>query len=295
MSFTRHRYTDDPKKLAQIPDEDMVATRKFDGACYFMAVDNLGKPAFTSRRESVKGGFPDKTNRVPHLAEIHLPEYKDHVFQVELIHTGHNLDSNESHPQVSGILNSLPARAVEQQQLYGPIRAVLTDVIHPSLGTYGEKLELMQRVARAAGKPDQFFAPEAKITKTEMEKLLLTTGHHGQEGIIVTSLTAPEDKNVRIKIKHSKMANLRVKALTQEIDISGKPKNSTGAFLVEDATGKEVAAVGTGLDRETRIQSWQNKDAWIGKLIQVKYLDSVGTRLRHPVYNGEADGEIDSV
>lgn len=291
--YERHRYTDNTKKLQNI--DDPVATKKYDGANFFMKIDGEGKPSFVSRRESVKGGFPDRTEKVPHLADIRIPEFKNHVFNVELIHTGKSVDNQESHPLVSGILNSLAPRAVEQQQLHGPIRAVLFDVIDPKVTTYKEKLALMKKVEVSAQKPDLLFVPETKIGKEEIENLIKNTRHQGDEGVIITDLNKPEDENVRIKIKHFKTANLKIKGITQELDQYGNPKESTGAFIVEDSSGREVANVGTGITRETRIQSWQNPKAWIGKAIQVKYMEVAANRLRHPIYNGESDGDLDKI
>jgi hypothetical protein len=57
-----------------------------------------------------------------------------------------------------------------------------------------------------------------------------------------------------------------------------------------------VGSVGSGLTREERIQSWQNKARTKGRLIQVKFRTKTSAgMLREPVYNGEADGECDKI
>lgn len=207
--YERHKYSDDLSKMDKL--QNPVATKKWDGANYFMAIDSEGKPSFVSRRESVKGGYPDRTSKVPHLADIRLPEFKNHVFNVELIHTGNSKDNQESHPTVSGILNSLAPRAVEQQQLTGPIRAVMFDVIHPPVNTYKGKLELLKRVENTANKPDLLFVPETKIGKDAISKFIAHTAHQNDEGVVITDLEAPEETNLRIKVKHTRTANLRIK------------------------------------------------------------------------------------
>lgn len=275
--------------------ENPVATVKRDGANFWLKIGPLGEPRFFSRRESVKGGFPERTEKLPHLTDIPVPQLAGEVYNVELIHTGHSKDALESHPAVSGILNSLPPKAIETQRLTGPIRAVLFDVISPNLPTYGDKLEHLQKVQEAFNKPDLLFTPQIKIGKSEIKKEIERTKHSKEEGVIITSLTAPEENNVRVKIKHKLTYNLKVIGITQEYDISGKPKESAGALIVADRSGREVGNVGTGFTREMRREIWNNKKAWIGKLVQVESMESTGTRLRAPVYNGEADGEWDLV
>ena len=58
-----------------------------------------------------------------------------------------------------------------------------------------------------------------------------------------------------------------------------------------------VGKVGTGFDRATRIDAWKNPQNWKGKLIQIKaYPPSIpGGQVRFPIYNGFADGDIDTV
>jgi hypothetical protein len=98
-----------------------------------------------------------------------------------------------------------------------------------------------------------------------------------------------------LKIKHVDTFNLRVTKVLQEFDIYGKPKESMGALVVEDASGREVANVGTGFSRDERIQIWKDRLSWPGRDIQVKTLGTVkvGGKLRAPVYNGMADGAVD--
>lgn len=292
--YERHKYSDDPNKLSSI--ENPVATKKYDGGNYFLKFDGEGKPSFVSRRESVKGGVLDKTSKVPHLAEIRIPEFKDHVINVELVHTGQHKDNQESHPLVSGILNSLPPRAIQQQELHGPIRAVMFDIVSPHINTYKEKLELLKRIEVAAQKPDVLFVPEAKIGMEAITRFIATTKHHGDEGVIVTDLEKPEAENLRVKVVHRKMANLRIVDFVQEVDKNGNAKDSTGSYVVADSTGRIVGSVGSGITREERIQSWKNKPGYKGKLVQVKFKTITGNgMLREPTYNGEADGDCDKI
>lgn len=292
--FQRSKYKDLPP--GQLPnDPDLVGTEKFDGASFFVPVASDGSLRFFSRRPSVKGGFPDRTESLPHLTAKKLPQYAGNVYNVELIHTGHHKDAPESHRMVSGILNSLSPRAVVTQAATGPIRAVLHNVINPELPTFGDKLKHMKEVEEAFGNPDVFFVVKHVEGPKAIQQLAAQTKAAGREGVIVTSSTESENTNVRWKIKHKIQHNLRVVRVLQEFDKDGKPKPSMGSLVCEDANGKEVAQVGSGFSKAQRADAWENPKDWIGKPIQVESMGLAVGKLRMPIYNGDADGELDAV
>jgi hypothetical protein len=296
--YQRHSYKDSSESdWTQL--KDPAATLKRDGAHYYMAFNDKGVPSFISRRESVKGGFPDKTNRVPHLADVKLPQYSGHVYSVELVHTGKTKSEDGNHARVSGILNSLPAKAIESQKEHGPVRGVLLDVINPPLTTYQDKINHLTQLEKEFNKPDLIFNPKIYKGIPAVVKLIDSTKKEGKEGIIVTSLTKPENANFRIKVKHVDTYNLRISGMEEEHDIYGKPKGSMGALLLEDSTGKPVGKTGTGFTRDMRKDFWNNKDKAKGGLVQVKTFGQGGVdksgKLKVLVYNGAADGACDKV
>lgn len=284
----------DSSKLDWQNIKDPVATKKYDGAHFFVQVEPDGSLRYFSRRESVKGGYPERTAQLPHLTDKKLPHLAGHVYSVELIHTGKSKDNTESHSAVSGILNSLPERSKNTQNETGPVRAVLIDVINPSIETYREKLLHLKNVERDFGKPDVMFVPEPKITIPDIHKLIEETRNKREEGVIVASLSTPEDINKRVKIKHVETLNLKVGKILQEYDIHGKPKQSMGAVTLIDRLGREVGQVGSGFTKAEREEAWKNPKSWTDRLIQVKHMGlGNGGKLRHPVYNGDADGQHD--
>lgn len=293
---TRHRYKDITLKS---PDslgvKNPVASVKYDGASYFLSFDNQGNPRYISRRKSVTGDIIEKTRNVPHLADFQVPSMAGKTFNLELYHSGKEFGGHQKHPVATGILNSLPARAIETQKQVGPLRAAIFDVIDPNIKTYGEKLEIIDTLTKSINKPELFHAAERKVGIDGIRELNDRTKSQGLEGIIVTSLTEPEDKNPRLKTKHYGTHNLRVSRITQEIDKDGNPKDSAGALIVIDGAGREVANVGTGLSHALRKEIWRNPKAWINRLIQVKGYPTTAHRIRSPVYNGDADGTIDTI
>ena len=290
--FSRANYKED-SSWSNIPDT--AASVKHDGANYFMVFDRQGSPSFFSRRPSVKGGFPNRTSQLPHLTSKPLPQFANQVINIELIHTGHSSQGKEDHPRLSGILNSLPEKSIKSQEEHGPVRAVMIDVIHPKINTYGEKLEHMKKIEEAFGKPELLKSVSVKIGSKGINDLIDSTRNTGKEGVIITSLTEPETSNTRIKVKHTNTYNLKVKRVNQEYDILGNPKDSAGSLTVVDSSGKEVADVGSGFSKEQRKEIWNNPDNWVGREIQVKGRTPSRNRIIAPVYNGDSDGSLDMI
>lgn len=293
--YTRAKYKDsaefDWRKL-----ENPVATLKRDGANFFMRIENDGSPRFFSRRQSVKGDFPERTSQLPHLANVTLPlEFRNRVYNVELVHTGKNKSEKDDHSTLSGILNSLPERSIRTQDQLGPVRAVVHNVIYPELPTYASKLLDAKALEKAFGNKDILWVDDPALGHKEVNRLIDLSQHRGLEGVIVTSASAPESTNVRVKVKHKQTFNLIVVEVEQEKDKYGIDKPSMGALVVADRSGRRVANVGTGFTHAQRKEIWENRAAWKGKLIQVKSMGLAANRLRFPVYNGEADGELDLV
>lgn len=292
MIHTRAKYHDNFDKIHTA--EERVSSLKYDGANYFLAYDQDGIPTFTSRRLSVKGEPIEKANRVPHLAKI-LPSQAGKVYNVELIHTGHDKHAPESHARVSGLLNSLPERSIREQSEDGPIRAVVFDMIHPKVDTYVEKIEHFKGLVSDFGNDQLLYHPDFEYGEEGMKRLIEKSKKENREGIISLDPTKPEAKNPRIKLKHKNLYNLKVSKIHQEMDIHGNPKPSAGALSLVDSTGRDVGKVGTGFDHATRRDIFENPNAWLNKIIQVEAMKPTGSKLRQPVYNGDADGNLDKV
>lgn len=152
----------------------------------------------------------------------------------------------------------------------------------------------MKKFEQLAKRPDILFVPTTHHGHEAVEALIKKTKERGEEGVIVASLNAPEP-GPRFKIKHKLTYNLTVVGIVQEIDKNGRLKPSMGALIVADASGKVVGKVGTGFSRDQRIDAWENQSSWLGKAVQVSSMGFAVNALRMPVYNGDADGDIDTV
>ncbi|HET8686515.1 MAG TPA: hypothetical protein VFM18_07600 [Methanosarcina sp.] len=189
----------------------------------------------------------------------------------------------------------MPPRAIETQESTGPVRVVLHNVISPDLPTFKDKLLHLKSVQDSFRDPNLLWVAEPHIGHAAIQKLIEHTKKHGREGVVIASLTRPEASNFRVKIKHQDHYNLLVTRILQEYDTKGNPKQSMGSLELSDKSGRVVGNVGTGFTPALRREIWNNKDEWLGKLIQINTMGLARHRLRMPVYNGEADGELDLV
>lgn len=292
--LVRHKYKE-PKGDFIKKMKDPIGSVKHDGGNYFLVFDEKGVSSLISRKRSVTGDVINKAAQVPHISSKVIPELAGHVFNLELYHSGFSKSGTERHNVLSGILNSLPPKAIDTQERVGPVRAAVFDVIYPKLDTYRDKLAHIQTLENLFGNSDYLHKVETHEGHKAIEKLIESTQKKGQEGVVVVDGSVDESYNPRGKIKHYNTYNLRVAGHTQGYDIYGNPKQCAGALVVVDGSGKEVANVGIGLSQEQREDIYNNPAAWHGKLIQVKAMRTTARRLRHPQYNGDADGEIDFV
>ncbi len=294
----RHTYQEvrSLSHLLQVPD--LIATHKRDGAAYWVKFDKVGHPRLFSRRLSVKGDPIDRTEQLPHITKVTIPELASHVLYSEVVHTGKTPSGLDDHARTSGILNSKLEKSLKDQDEHGPLRLILTDVQEPKISTYGEKLDVLKRAVTLWNKPGLVSLPESARGVQGAKVLYDQTKRRGDEGLILTSLSLPEESNPRYKMKHVQTYNLRIEKMIQEVDKNNNPKNSMGALVMVDATGRHVATPGTGFSKQQREEMWANQDQYLGQLAQVKALKPTGhgrQLLRAPVYNGEADGRIDTL
>lgn len=83
--YSRRKYKDDTTGYSWQSLENPVATKKWDGASFFVPIEEDGSLRFFSRRESVKGGFPERTVQLPHLTEKRIKSHAGTILNVELI------------------------------------------------------------------------------------------------------------------------------------------------------------------------------------------------------------------
>lgn len=122
----------------------------------------------------------------------------------------------------------------------------------------------------------------------EIQRILKSQVDAGEEGIMINICDAKYEykrTNALLKVKKFKSCDLRV------IDMErGTNKNSDrlGAFICEYKNGNTVK-VGSGMSYEQRLDFWNNKDKYIGRIIEVGYFEETsnadgGLSLRFPTF-----------
>lgn len=122
----------------------------------------------------------------------------------------------------------------------------------------------------------------------EIQKILNAQIANGEEGIMINICDALYEfkrTNSLLKVKKFKSCDLRV------IDMErGTNKNSDrlGAFICEYKNGNTVK-VGSGMSYEQRLDFWNNKDKYIGRIIEIGYFEETsnadgGLSLRFPTF-----------
>lgn len=110
----------------------------------------------------------------------------------------------------------------------------------------------------------------------------------GEEGVMINIADAPYDfkrTNNLLKVKKFNSCDLRVLDMEEG---TGKNQNKLGAFLCE-FKDNNIVKVGSGLTDELREEIWNNKERYIGTIIEVNYFEETknqqgGISLRFPTF-----------
>ena len=270
----------------KIPDEiwddpKVIAENKLDGANVSVRVGSKGM-VFVSRRLSVDGRPINKSDNIPHLRDLRLPKaFRGAVVQGELAYTKSKFGIPVcSYETASGILNSLPPKAVETQHRIGKLQFFPFEVLRaPGLSrnaTYAERRLWLKRFVVACESPDVSL-PEGRISgkRAWYEKIVGTkTKILGQErvgeGVVLKRLDA-DRRSQRVKWFKAKTSDTLDLVITGFQPGQGRLKGKgIGALLVSDRTGRLVGKVGSGLTDEERLDAFQHPRRYLGRVVEVK-------------------------
>lgn len=133
MKYKEYRDKEEIQQL--INDDNYVMTMKKDGASYMLCKDADGTIHFYSGTISKKDNLPiDKIENVPHLklyAERYFPPETMVIGEVCSYYdfTKNEHTAHTSSKQVTSIMGSLPAKAVQRQESVGFVRYYMFDVL----------------------------------------------------------------------------------------------------------------------------------------------------------------------
>lgn len=274
-----HYWAPKPKyKESPVAEDDSskyFVTEKLDGA-HFIAVVNPNGISFTSQRKSKSGDIITKEDNVPHLRDIKLPkEYHGMIIRGELWH-------DKGFNTLSGILNSLPRNAVEQQLSKGLVRFAPFKIEKiPGQETplaYEQQYDLLKKLSKDL---PYYFEPPKK-GEQGFKALFDEVGAAKGEGIVLVDKMTGDN----IKMKHRFDYDLKIDSFTAG---TGKYEGKAiGAINLVDKNGKSAGKVGTGISDSLRVDMYKNPGKYIGKIVRVTSRKPLLDKLREPSFEGFA-------
>lgn len=102
----------------------------------------------------------------------------------------------------------------------------------------------------------------------------------GEEGIIVKNSQAKykgKRTHDQLKFKDVQTCDLRIADIVTG-NVGGKYEHICGAILCQDDNGIVSVSVGTGLSDELRNELWNNKENYIGRIVEVEYNEIIKSK-----------------
>lgn len=173
---------------------------------------------------------------------------------------------HQGRQQLGGVMRS--GGVVEESKL---TRYIIFDINSP----YSQTIRLMTLTAlKDVADPSIItIAPVWACGLAEIEGILAEQRALGYEGVILREPHAVyQEKRVTtmMKIKPRSSDTYRIVGYEEEVSIRGELKDSLGAFKVVSEEG-EPFNVGSGFTQAQRREFWQNREAYIGHYVLVKY------------------------
>jgi hypothetical protein len=258
-----------------IKDNNKVVQPKVDGAHTLIALTGRIKNDIYSYRTSKRTGKNvEHSNQVPHLRDLKVPKsLAGTVVRADLYgKTDHTAMSAE---QVSGILNSGVKKSLAKQEQIGKLQPYVYDIDKfkgkdVSKAGYAEKFKLLKQIE---AKIPELRVAETATTPSAKEKLIkqIKGAKHPdtKEGVVEWDLTRKGGSPTKMKFRDN--YEVFIRKIFPAIDKAGKTKNEAGGFEYSwGPKGPIVGNVGTGFNREQKIDMLKNKSKYIGGVARVK-------------------------
>ena len=297
--------------------KDFVSERKMDGSRYLLHVEEGGN-CFSSRRESVNGGFVDKTDNVPHLRDFDFGLPIGTVLDGEIVVEDY---ANSTSSVVTSIMGAKPDKALDRQNERGFLHYIVYDILFHG----GQDLRGINFGGRRSILNGIFLGDKVRGCKyihlieqkrTNHVQHYLDIVNSGGEGIMFKNLNSLYDDGCGWKIKKHRTFDAVVMGYTdpEEEGKGGFVHKSTGAVSVDrklfsDNNWKQVNkyfAMGwisavifgqykdgalveigqtTGMDDETRKVISENREKYIGRVIEIEGQEQLKSgAIRHPSF-----------
>ena len=226
-----------------------------------------------SRQNKVFEGLDHIINEI----NILLQYFPDYVFEGELIRDNiDNISDNENFRLTTSILSEEGAdKTLIKLDLFDLLPKEEFDSLEPSTRTYKERLSQLKQIQSYINELGLKYIGVCDILYegtdvSQIQKQLDIVDSKGLEGCVV-SLDKPYQRKrltTLYKVKSWKDADCKIIGY-EEGTIGSKYEGMLGALII-DYKGNKVS-VGGGYSDEQRQEIWENRDSYIGKILQVKF------------------------
>lgn len=277
-------------------DPNWIAEEKFDGERYMLHLGNEGNKLYSRNISSVTNQPIDRAANVPHLTSKIYPDLDGTVIDGEILAPVGNFS------KVSSIMGSLPDKGIAYQKANGNAVYRVFDICYYR-GQDVMNLTLVERRAILELVVNLLNVPEITIVKQQAnntEQYYKDIVNANGEGIILKHIQSKYIPNGRskddwIKVKQVATWDVVIMSYTdpEQFTENSKGEQTVNRFFVkgwisaiEFGVYKEdkLIKVGqcTGMSDAIRKEISENKNKYIGKVLEVKGQPILKDAIRHP-------------
>lgn len=281
-----------PEWLDNLPD-NYIVEQKPDGSVGNCVIHN-SRAYFRSHRDTTNI-YHDKLpaleflhNKSPLFIWRHLvpnPDLSGTQFQGELVHP-------DGVSRVSGILNAQPALARKTQELRGPVKYYVWDIVKlrgrdVTKKPYSERRKMYVEAVKDIQliNPNWFYIKEAgNIAPRSFYNSIIDLPLPYGEGVVVKDKNDPRGASF-YKVKQFDLVDMEILPdgfIEGEFGVTGKYVGSLGSLVCKDIHTGKTAIVGTGFSDFERDWIWNHRDFLAGGVIKVRVFEETESSFRAP-------------
>ena len=295
-----NKYFDDPE---QVEGKEFALTTKIDGG-RIVAIKKNGSVKFYTRSGQLYEGLVDLEEEM----KLYMPDnlvldgeitlLNDYEVLYDLKHNepciGHKLTSKEQYKETMKITRKDGEKHGIKMLVFDgmSVEDFENQINNVTYLNRRGKLEEFWNYAEKCGHQMTYFELLPILymgtDTSEITKWLNYSIEQGEEGIMINLVDAPYEfkrSNNLLKVKKMQTMDLQVIGFEEGTNSN---QNMLGALLVKYKDGN-VVKVGSGYSKELRSEIWNNKEDWLGAIIEIQYFEETenangGKSVRFPVF-----------